>query len=345
MPDSRARSPREQGPHDGIAPAVLVSARPPRHQLDYVDQLIGDDSAGDAPRVAILEFRTDPTRVHGIDVVHLTDSATVVGDARTPPREQTRRAKRFVRLLHRRRIALVRTVHGDESAHTSPRADAILDAAAVKVIAMSPLTRATAAEMMIIGHSHLRERYLGFPRREPVPGRMLFTAISVLHLDYERAMTVCGVADAPGWSLRIAGKLPAEREESFLRTLADHTETMSLRDEVLSDAARVEEISQAEVVAIAAHGSYETHALVFLALSLDRPVLVEDSAQMRALADEVGPSWVRRHEGPLTARTLEEALAALRADPPTGRPDLDARDPNAVSARYAEVYRAAADRY
>ena len=340
VPVPRTGAATEQGATEASVPTVLVTSRPPRHRVDYVDQLIGDDSEGRAPKDTVLEFRTDPFRAHGVDVIHLTDIATVLGDHGA--RARTRRAKRFVRFLRRRRIALVRTLGGEEANRGISRAEAIVDAAATTVLALYPMTAADGRPAQVVAHSHLRDRFLGFPRQESVPGRLLITAVTTLHPSCRTALAVFGLADLPNWTLRVAGKVPVGHEEAFMRTVADHPESISLRDELISDAICVSEVSQAEIVIIGEAEAYGSQSILMLALSLDRPILVEDTEQTRSLAEEVGASWVRRHTGPLTADVLERTLAAFRADPPTGRPNLDSRAPNLISAQYSAVYRGAA---
>lgn len=342
VPLPRTGAATEPGATEASVPTVLVTSRPPRHRVDYVDELVGDDSDGRAPTGAVLEFRTDPFRANGVDVIHLTDLSTVIGGPRTSDRERTRRAKRFTRMLRRRGIALVRTVRETEADRVRSRAETILDAAAATVTSLDAVTAADGRATRVIGHSHLRNRFLGFPREEPVAGRVLITAGDTLHPSSRPATAVFGVADLPGWTLRLAGKVPLDLEDSYARTLADLTDMVSLRDELLSDAACVSEVSEAEIVLITAPTNHRSQIILMLALSLDRPVLVEDSPQTRSLAEEVGTSWVRRHVGPLTAQTLETELAAVRADPPIGRPRLDSRDPNLISEQYFAVYRAAA---
>lgn len=342
VPLPRTGAATEQREPEAPFPTVLVTSRPPRHRVDYVDQLVGDDSEGQAPKDVALEFRTDPFRAHGVDVIHLTDITTVLGGRRTPERERMRRAKRFTKMLRRRRIALVRTVRGGEATRVASRAEAIVDAAATTVTSLDPATTADGRETVVIVHSHFRDRFLGFPQEQPVTGRALITAVHALHPSARAVISVFGVAALNDWTLRIAGRVPIDAEEAYARTLAEHTESVSIRDESLSDAASVSEVSRAEIVIVPAATSYQSQVVLMLALSLDRPVLVEDSEQTRALADEVGSSWVRRHTGPLTAHALEAALSDLRADPPIGRPDLDSRAPNLVSAHYNAVYRAAA---
>jgi len=333
---------RTKDSEDGATrkPKILVTTRPPHHRVDYVDQLIGDDSAGGAPTGVIHEFSLDPLRPRDADVIHLTDVEKVIGGHRLPEDERTRRAKRFIKMLRRRGIALVRTVESPAAGIERSRAEATINRAAAYLIALNP-TISAEQDVVVIPHSHLRDRFLGFPREEVRPGRMLITARGTLPPPYEAAVKVMAVADLPDWTLRVAGDVPTEAKESYARSLADLGGVMSLRDDQLSDAASVTEISQAEVVLVVEPDRYDSQSVILMALSLDRPVLVADTPAMQSLADEVGPGWVQRHPGPLTAVALETALREFRANPPRHPPQLDARDPNEISARYAAVFRRA----
>ncbi|WP_394194650.1 hypothetical protein [Microbacterium foliorum] len=155
-------------------------------------------------------------------------------------------------------------------------------------------------------------------------------------------MKVFAYADLPAHTLRIVGKIPSRLASSFARTLSVNSKTITLLDDTVSDAARVEEISKAALVIVEAPETDESMSTMLLALSLDRAVLVEDTPFTRDLAAEVGGSWVRLHPGRLTAVELEKALASFTKSPPTGTPDLDARDPDTVSQQFTAVYRSAA---
>ncbi|MFD4959671.1 hypothetical protein [Microbacterium sp. NPDC058389] len=323
---------------------VVVTQRPPSHRVRYVDQLVGDDSAGGAPADIHLEFRDSLRDAPDADVVVLTSVSAVVGDRRVPVGERERRARRFVRALRRRRIALVRSLSGDSAAasNSGSRAEAILDQFAMTSIVMSPAVPTRSARTTtVIPHSHLRSRFLGYPRTDAVAGRLLFLASGTLPGAYEGPLKVFAAAAPDGWSLRVVGQVPQDLASSFARTVNRYPATISLCDEPLSDAALVTEVGAAELVVVAS-GTQESLAVTMLALSLDRPVLAEDTPSNRLLADEVGHDWVRLHRGPLTSATLEHELVRFREHPAAGRPDLDARDPNAIAAQYADVFRAAA---
>ncbi|MCH6231725.1 hypothetical protein MK786_13315 [Microbacterium sp. CFH 31415] len=313
--------------------------------MAYVDQLIGDNSAGKGPTGIVYEFRARPRPTAGVDVIHVLSPGAVIGERGTPDGEQVRRATKFSKSLKRRGIALVRTVSNDDAvvARAASRAEAILDDATTSFVALSPTIPAPAGRAaIVIGHSHLRDRFLGYPRKEAVPGRLLFVSPHTVPAVYEAPLKVFAYADLGDSTLRIVGQLPDALRASFDRTLTRYPNRITLRDEPLSDSARVEEVSLAELVVVAAPDASDSLGIIMLALSLDRPVLVEDTPGTRLLADEVGHDWVRLHSGRLTAVTLEAAVEALRDQPPTGRPDLDARDPNAIAAEYTAVFRAAA---
>ena len=77
------------------------------------------------------------------------------------------------------------------------------------------------------------------------------------------------------------------------------------------------------------------------ALSLDRPVLVPDNTINQRLSDEVGPGWVFRYEGELTARQLVDALATLRKNRPASRPELGGRNWDLTGTEHVNAYRRA----
>lgn len=343
VPRSRTRSQREDDGDAGV-PRVLVTSRPPRHRLGYVDQLVGDDSGGDAPRGVEREYDTNPFHIQRVDVVYLTDLTKAIGTSRTSERERTRRAKKLVGLLRRQGVALVRSVHPDEAHRPPSRAETILDQAAVGFVALTATRSATGIEPTVVPHSHLRARFMGFPHEEIQPGRVLITGLNVLPDAYEAPVKVFAAAGLRGWTLRIAGGISEELKDSYARTLGDHPDSISLRDDLLSDASSVMEISRAEAVLVVTPDDYESQSIILLGLSLDRPVIVEDTPTTRSLAAEVGDTWVRRHSGPLTADSLEAVLRSLRAAPPVGHPNLSAREPNAISAQYIAMFRAAAER-
>lgn len=290
-----------------------------------------------------VEFRDTFHGAPDADVIVLTSDSAVVGDRRVPKSERVRRARQFTRALKSRGIALVRTAADEGTPRPVTDVEAILHQATNAYLTTSPAVATPGgAPSTVVAHSHFRGRFLGFPRADTVTGRLLFLSPNVLPAAYEPPLKVFSAAAPAGWTLRVVGRIPQALSSSFARTISRNPATVSLRSELMSDASLVEEVSQAELVAVADPRSQESTSVVLLALSLDRPVLVEDTPAMRALAAEVGSTWVRLHHGPLTVTTLERELARMREAPPAGTPDLDARDPNSIAAQYATALRAAA---
>ncbi|MFT4214402.1 MAG: hypothetical protein QM622_06455 [Microbacterium sp.] len=330
---------RERATSTGVR--VLVAERAPSHAVAYVDQFGGDDSAGSAPTGVDYQYRANLSGDLDADVIHLAAIDSVIGGPKTPEHVRRRRAAALVKSLKRDRIALVRTVFGG-TVSTSP-AHAIVDGATTSFVVLSPTTRTPDARRThLVPHSHLRDRFLGYPRSTTVPGRIVFASPRTLDRAYEGPLKVFAQAGLPGYTLRIVGSVPAPLTMSFQRTIGRYPDKISLQDGPNSDALRVQEISRAELVVVGAPDSYDALSTVMLALSLDRPVLIEDTAGTRSLADEVGHEWVHLHPGRLTADSLAAATAHLRHMPPTGRPNLDARAPNRIADQYASVFREAA---
>lgn len=312
--------------------------------MRYVDQIMGDSSLSGPPAGFDFEFRDAPTGRDQVDVLHLTDSAAVLGNRHVSESEKVARATRFATALKRRHVALVRTVTADLAvAGQQSRAELILDRATSTYIAHSShRAEQHGRDAVIIPLGHLRHRFLGYPRAAAQSGRLLFVTADSFHSAYEAATKVFAFADIPAHTLRIVGKIPSRLTASFARTINLHRARITLLDDTISDAARVQEITSSELVIVAAPETDESMTTILLALSLDRPVLVEDTPFTRELAAEVGSTWVRLHPGRLNAVSLEQALADLSETPAAGRPVMDGRDPDTIAKQFAAVYRSAA---
>jgi glycosyltransferase involved in cell wall biosynthesis len=140
--------------------------------------------------------------------------------------------------------------------------------------------------------------------------------------------------------LRIVGwVVDAELGEKVAaRSATDERVSSTLR--YISDAELADEVGQATLVVLpylAMHNSGAT----LVALSLERPVLVPRNPITTALADEVGRDWVHLYDGPLTADTISASLSAASV-PASARPNLAARDWDAIARSHAAVYQQAA---
>lgn len=323
---------------------MLVGHRPPSPHLGYVDQIVGEGASD----IDFLFFN-GPLKRDDVDVVHVHDLDGLLGGPGATGTQRLENARAVAKHLRRHRISLVRTVTGDAEQAGDGWADRmatrILDRATTAFVVFDEATRTPdPARTTVIPFAHPGERFLGFPRTEQVPGRLLCISPTFLEPRAAGALKVFSVTDTPGLSLRIVGEVSSEFETLIPRVAARRPDDISTRIERISDGAMVMEISAAELVILPRIETLDDLTVLFTALSLDRPVLVPETGPLRRQADEVGPGWVHLHAGPLTAQLVDETIARLRDADRVGPVDLERRHPDAVAAKYAALYGDAAHR-
>ncbi|KGH43994.1 glycosyl transferase [Modestobacter caceresii] len=256
----------------------------------------------------------------------------------------------FVLLLLRLRLLrtpLVRTLHNLHLPEGISRREVVLLRLAecwttlwIKLNATTPAP--PGASSVTIVHGHYRDWFLRHPEPAPEPGHLAFVGL------VRRYKGVTGLLDAfvetatgqPGWTLRVAGRPSSDELADELHEAAAADPRVSLHLEFLDDAELVREIGRAELVVLPYREMHNSGGAL-AALSLDRPVLVPDNEVNRLLADEVGPGWVFRYDGPLTGEDLVAAVTARRAGGAAARPDLGAREWSAAGRAHLDAYRTA----
>ncbi|WP_336631571.1 MULTISPECIES: hypothetical protein [unclassified Microbacterium] len=283
-----------------------------------------------------------------VDVAHVADSSldVLLGTRDAKGFQRLLATLVFTRNLRRHRIALVRTVFGGtepEAGHVAERvARRVLDRATRAFITLDDsIVTPNPSRTTRIPHASFSERYIGYPRSEQIEGRILCLSPGYLPSGTRQLLGVVRVTSTPGVTLRLAGRASRALEPHVRSAIARHASTVSARLEQLSDGAQVQEISAAELVAVPHSDSPEERQLVYLALSLDRPVITPRTPAMAALAREVGAGWVHLTDGPITAKDIDVALTAGRSGKRTSHPDLHGRDLRETTAAYAAVFRAA----
>ncbi len=247
------------------------------------------------------------------------------------------------------RIAVVRTVH-----NITPPSGAALDRALigaleqrtdvlVRISASTP--EAAGVPSVLIPHGHYRDWFERMPRADVVPGQLGYVGIIKPYKGVELLVGVFAEASAtdPTISLRIAGNPFDEEVEQRLRAATERVPRLRTTLRHLSDEEFVEIVTSSELVVLPYRFMHNSGAAL-AALSLARPVLVPDNELNRALSDEVGPGWVHRFTGELSAGALLDALRELRTAPPREAPELGARGWADVGAAHARAYRMAIDR-
>ncbi|MGN6427590.1 MAG: glycosyl transferase [Leifsonia sp.] len=323
---------------------VLQSFPEPRATTNpYIVMLAQAIRAQGDAELLTFSWRTALTRRYDVFHIHWPE---ILVEGRTPLRALVRQlltALLLVRLAVLR-IPVVRTVHNLELPEGINRRQRFLLGRFARLttlrITLNPLTPLPeGAEAVTILHGHYRGWFEGVPRRSTVPGRLGYFGLIRRYKNVEGLVAAFRGLPRDA-SLQIGGRPSTPELAADITALAAGDERISLSFGFLTDEELVAIATAAQLVVLPyreMHNSGGTLA----ALSLDRPVLIPDNDVNRALAAEVGEAWVRRYPGELTTEVLLHALEAVRDDPPTGRPDLSAREWTAVGAEHVGAYRRA----
>lgn len=335
-------------PQRDRALVVLQSFPRPRPTTNPYLVMLGR-SLAELPDVQVLTFSWRRALRGRYSVFHVHWPEILVSGA--GPAKKVVRQLLFVLLLLRLRATrtpLVRTVHNLElPSGISRREVALLRWAErwttlrIRLNEQTPVP-AGAASVTVV-HGHYRDWFATHPRASARPGRLAFVGLLRRYKGVDRLIGVFGATagrTAHELELRVAGQPSTPELGAELATAAAGDPRVSVALGFLPDADLVTEITSAELVVLPyreMHNSGGTLA----ALSLDRPVLVPDNPVNERLADEVGPGWVHRYAGTLTAEHLLAAVSAVRAGRPSASPDLGRRDWDRVGQAHADAYRRA----
>jgi beta-1,4-mannosyltransferase len=191
-----------------------------------------------------------------------------------------------------------------------------------------------------VPHGHYRPWFADRPRSPRTSGCLAFAGLIRPYKNVEGLIAAFRGTSDPGLILSVAGNPAMPELAAAVRTAAAGDARVSLRLEHLTDADLVEVITNAQLVALPYRDMHNSGAAL-LALSLDRPVLVPDNAVTADLAAEVGPGWVLRYDGELSAETLVRALEQAEALGSGDRPDLSAREWSRSVEGHLAAYRQA----
>jgi beta-1,4-mannosyltransferase len=327
---------------------VLQSFPRPRPTTNPYLVLLGRSLAA-LPDVRVLTFSWRRALRGGYGVFHAHWPEILVSGA--SPLKQAVRQVLFVLLLLRLRLTrtpLVRTVHNLELPSGISRREVALlrwaerwTSLRIRLNEETPIP--DGAPFATVVHGHYRDWFAPHPRAAAQPGRLAFVGQVRRYKGVDRLVAVFGAtagrAPEP-LTLHVAGKPSSEAlgAELLAAAAADPRIEVSLGH--LSDADLVAAVTAAELVVLPYREMHNSGGAL-AALSLDRPVLVPDNPVNRRLAEEVGPGWVHRYAGELSADSLLEALAALRAAPPAVPPDLSLRDWDPLGEAHRAAYRRA----
>lgn len=235
---------------------------------------------------------------------------------------------------------VVRTLHNIAPHERASRPSRLilraLDHLTVATISLNPLTPPLpGVPNHQIPHGHYKEWFAPFARRPAQRGRMV--SFGAVRPYKNLPALVSALRSMPQTELRltIAGSCPDSQVGSELVARADGDDRIELLLEHQPDDRLVSLITASELVVLPYRELHNSGAAL-AALSLGRPVLVPSNDVTEALAEEVGPFWVRRYHGDLTADALRTALLG----PPAGdvAPDLTQRDWRLAGPEHHTVY-------
>lgn len=315
---------------------VLEATPPPKGTTEYIDQVVTHAD----PQ---FEFRYLTTRaaLRHTDVFHVHWPELIVrGRNRVETLVRCIGLRVVLALMHLRGTAVVRTLHNlephERASVTEQWAIERLDASTDLFVCINPITRPPAGPAVVIPHGHYRESFAPYPKDDPVSGRIVFAGLIRPYKGVENLIAAFRRTKTPGLTLRIVGK-PTDELRVAIESEAALDSRVSVRFGYLPDQDFVAEVASAELVCLPANRVHNSGSLL-AALSLDRPVLVQDTPTSRALAAEVGSGWVQLFTDELTAVDIDNAVQEVRARRRERAPQLDGRDWTFIAQRYGEAF-------
>ncbi|WP_156165141.1 hypothetical protein [Demequina silvatica] len=243
--------------------------------------------------------------------------------------------------LRARSKTVVRTVHNLEphngSSASVRRAIARLDSITTARIWLNELDRENMGPRdSVIGHPDYRpwmERIGHTPSDPPGQSRALCLGSLTRYRNFEEV--IAGVGELSKAELKIAG---AATDAVYQRELEIQAHNQQARIEItghrLSDPELAKLVNDADVVFVPYTNLYNS-GIIFLALTLERPVALKSGNYADALVREFGSDWIRVWDGNLDH---QQASQILNHSQPTFGATSRARNWQSVAAAHARFY-------
>jgi beta-1,4-mannosyltransferase len=335
------------------------TTRPARHDRPFLVQqsfptprpttnpylvMLAESIAGQ-PGVAVRTFSWRSALLRPYDVLHVHWPEILVS-GHSPLKQLVRQGLTLLLLtrLAVTRVPLVRTLHNLELPDgISRRERAILRLMERRTTLWIHLNEETPARAdrphETIVHGHYRDWFARHAQRDAVPGRLGYFGLIRRYKGVDRLLRAFREMPADA-SLRVGGRPSSPELARALEGLAAGDDRIALDLRFLDDAEVVDVVRSAELVVLPYREMHNSGGAL-TTLSLDRPVLLPANRVNDRLAEEVGPGWVHRYEGELTAEDIRRAVAAVRHIPTGSRPDLSRREWPDAGARHVAAYRRA----
>lgn len=302
------------------------------------------------PGVSVLNFSYRNAFFGRYDVYH-SHWPEILVSGHSPLKKLARQALAlaFLTRLVLTRTPIVRTIHNLERPEgISLRESKILDlidrmtTLRIRLNATTDLESGQAFET--IPHGHYRSWFDAVPKRGVVKGQIGYFGLIRRYKGVEVLLSAfretAGATSA--LTLRLGGKPSSSELEQSIIALADGDGRVSTALHFLPDDELVDIVTTSEIIVLPYRFMHNSGGAL-TALSLDRPVLLPDNEVNRQLADEVGPGWVYRYSGELTADNLRHTVASVRTGTRTAPPNLENRDWGDAGRAHVAAYRRAID--
>jgi beta-1,4-mannosyltransferase len=249
----------------------------------------------------------------------------------------------MLRLTVQRRIVVVRTLHNlgvhESGGHLERALLAWCDRRTDHWIGLNEQSRAPRdGDLTVILHGDYRKWFERYPIPAGIPGRFVYFGLIRAYKGVDALLAAFASTADPALRLRIVGRPVSARFGELVDGACRADDRISAVLDYVDDEALANEIGRAELVVLPYQDMHNSGALL-LALSLGRPALVPRTPVTVALAQEVGPEWVRTYAGPLTGTVLTASVAATGTATAPGGPDLSRRGWPLIAAQHVELFR------
>lgn len=317
-------------------PVVLFSTGPLKDgDNPYLHQLV--EHLADQ---AEIRFLTPLTAVRGrFDVLHVHWPHQLVhGATRLRCLLKTVAAVVLLARVRRRRVPVVLTMHNLGSHEQAGFAERWVVRRLERLVSIRILLNDSADNDLRRGvvalHPDYREWLAGLPDVDPpaTGDALLFGNLR----PYKGIEDLLSAAAASGVPTTVAGR-PLDDDYADALRVEAASAGVRLLPTAYDEAELAALVRAHRLVVLPYRSMYNSGALLY-ALSAGVPVLAPTSPANVAIAQEVGPAWLRLYDGPLTAAVLESTLRRL-GEPPAEGPDLDRRDWPTHADLHSRIYR------
>lgn len=321
---------------------VLQSLAPPDGTTKYVVQL-----ASGMPADIELKYFSWRSALFGkYDVFHVHWPEFLLrADSKFKTALKTVALIALLTRLKVTRIAVVRTIHNVEPHESGGALERYLTGRLERMtslfIRLNPVTRYPCGRPCVtIPHGHYVDWFAEKPILKSSAGRILSCGLIRPYKGIEELLALYGKGACTKTVLRIVGEPRDTELKEIIQTACRESDKVSARLDFVPDDDLVREIYESEIVVLP-YRKMHNSGIVFLALSLQRPVLVPENEVNTILASEVGPGWINTFAGDISLDQIHDAIAIAKKEAEGSSPNLKGRDWPSVGEAHSRAYKTA----